>query len=314
MEPLSDRFTIELRRLRVLRELHQRGTVSAAAAALNLTPSAVSQQIAALGREVGVPLLAPQGRGVRLTPQALLLLEHAAAIEAQMERARADLAGCGAGTHGRVGIGAFATAIVALVRPALERLRRERPHLRLQVQETDAPDCFAHLDNGSLDLVLTVDHGHGPSLADPRYARLELLDDPLLAVLPADHPLAVLAAVDLADLAGAPWIVGAVRGPCQEAALAACAAAGFAPEVRHRVNDWQAVLGLVAAGCGVALVPRLALAGPVPPGLALRPLGGDQRPSRHIFAACRAGAQGHPCLAPVLEALRSIAQDSATVR
>jgi DNA-binding transcriptional LysR family regulator len=307
MEPFSNAFTIDFRRLRVLRELRRRGTVGATAGALNLTPSAVSQQIAALGREAGVPLLAPQGRGVRLTPQALLLLDHASAIEAQLERARADLAAFRQGDAGQVSLGAFATAITGIVAPALARLRRARPGLRLTVLETEAPECFTRLDAGTLDLVITVDHRSGPSRADPRYSRLDLLDDPLRALLPADHPLARGAAVRLEDLAGEPWIVGAMRGPCQEVGLAACSAAGFTPDIRHHANDWAAVAALVAAGCGVALVPLLASGGAPLPGTALRPLAGGQQPSRHIYAAIRAGSERHPCLAPVLDALREAA-------
>src|SRR5512147_343127 len=135
MESVSSAFTIDIRRLRVLRELQQRGTIGATARALHLTPSAISQQLSALGREIGVPLLAPQGRGVRLTQQAELLLEHATAIDAQLERARADLAALEEGVVGRVVIGAFGTAIAGVVAPVIERLRRERPRLRLAVRE-----------------------------------------------------------------------------------------------------------------------------------------------------------------------------------
>src|SRR5512147_3034538 len=157
MEPFSTTFTIDVRRLRVLRELQQRGTIGATARALALTPSAISQQIASLSREVGVPLLAPQGRNVRLTTQARILLEHAALVDAQLERARADLAAFQAGVVGRVAIGSFATAISGLVAPAMERLRRQRPRLMVGVREIDAPEAFTLLDRGDLDLVVTVD-------------------------------------------------------------------------------------------------------------------------------------------------------------
>jgi len=136
MEPSSSTFMIDIRRFRVLRELRERGTIGATANALSLTPSAISQQIACLSRELGVPLLTPHGRGVRLTPQAQLLLEHAAAVDAQLERARADLAAFDEGTVGRVAVGAFATAISGLVAPALARLRRERPRLRPPLPQT----------------------------------------------------------------------------------------------------------------------------------------------------------------------------------
>ena len=303
MEQCSQTFTMDIRRLRVLRELQARGTVGATAGALNLTPSAVSQQIAALSREAGVPLLMPHGRGVRLTPQAMLLLEHASAIDAQLQRARADLAAFGQGAVGRVAIGAFATAITGIVVPALVRLRRERPRLRLSIMETEAPDCFTRLDAGDLDIAITVDHPNGPDHGDPRYWRKELMDDPFLAALAEDHPLAAKPAVRLRDLAAEPWIVGAMRGPCQEVGVAACTAAGFSPGIIHRANDWSAVFALVAAGCGVALVPRMAVPAAAPAGVVLRALKGPQNPSRHVYAAVRAGSEAHPSLAPVLAAL-----------
>src|SRR5512140_783720 len=172
MEPFTNAFTIDIRRLRVLREVRERGTIGATAKALGLTPSAIAQQLSALGREIGVPLLAPQGRGVRLTQQAELLLEHATAIDAQLERARADLAAFQDGQVGRVAVGAFATAITGLVAPALERLGRERPRIRLAIRETGA-ECFPMLDRGELDLVVTVDHRGGPARGDRRYTRWE---------------------------------------------------------------------------------------------------------------------------------------------
>jgi DNA-binding transcriptional LysR family regulator len=301
MESTTSTFTIDIRRLRVLRELRQRGTLGATAKALALTPSAISQQLSALGREIGVPLLAPQGRGVRLTPQAELLLEHASVIDAQLERARADLAALSEGVVGRVVLGAFGTAISGVVVPALARLRRERPRLRLGVREV-GPECFPLLDRGELDLAISVDHRGGPTRGDPRYARWELLDDPLLLALPSGHRLAGAREVDLLALADEPWIMGGIGGPCREVAPNACATAGFTPAVAHEVDDWGAALRLVALGCGVGLVPELASRAP-PPGVVLRRPAGPLRPRRHLFAAARAGADRSPHIAAVVAAL-----------
>lgn len=303
MESSRNTFTIDVRRLRVLRELQQRGTVGATAKALNLTPSAISQQIASLGREVGAPLLRPLGRGVRLTPQAHLLLDHAAAMDAQLERARADLAAFEQGTVGHVAIGAFATAVCGVVAPALRRLRAERPRLRLEIREAHPPSSFTRLDLGELDLVVSVDYRDGPPRFDGRYARTELLDDPLLVAVPVGHPLAGRKSIELLALAGEDWISGGGPGPCTDITLSACAAAGFTPSVAHEVDDYAAFLKLVEVGCGVGLVPMLAVAGGVPPGVVLRPAAGPQHPCRHIYAAIRAGAERSPILVPVLEAL-----------
>jgi DNA-binding transcriptional LysR family regulator len=310
MEPFTSAFTIDIRRLRVLREVRERGTLGATARALGLTPSAVSQQLSALGREIGVPLLAPQGRGVRLTQQAELLLDHATAIDAQLERARADLAAFEEGTVGRVAIGSFATAISGLVAPALERLRRERPRLRLSIREV-GPDCHALLDRGDIDLGITVDHRGGRARGDPRYARWDLLEDPLVVALPANHPLASAREIDLLAISKEPWILGGHLGPCGESVLAACSAAGFTPDVVHSVDDWSAGLRLIAAGCGVGLAPELALASGPPPGVVIRPPAGTLHPSRHLYVAARAGAERSPNLLPVVEALLAVAAERA---
>jgi len=307
MKPFSADFTIDLRRLRVLRELRERGTVSATAEALNLTPSAVSQQLANLSRETGVPLLTPQGRNVRLTPQANLLLEHVALVEAQIERARADLAGFYDGGVGRVTVGAFATGIARLIAPALTRLRRTHPRLGVSVLEVDAPDCFTRLSSGELDLVVSVDYPGGPQRKDPRFCRRDLLDDPFQLALPARHPLAQRTSIELGALADERWIMGGAVGPCRETGLAACSGAGFSPDIRHRTADWLAAFALVAAGAGVALIPRLALPPVLPSGVVLRPLKGPQRPSRHLYAATRAGSDALPTLAPVLAAIEEAA-------
>lgn len=304
---MSEHFTIDLRRLRVLQELRERGTIWATAEALHLTPSAISQQIATLSREAGVPLLARQGRRVKLTPQAELLLKHAAIVHAQLERARIDLGAYADGTTGTVTVGAFGSAIAGLVAPTLAEVRRERPRLRVMLYEIEAPECFSRLEAGDCDLVITVDYRGGPLRRDGRYHRRDLILDPLDVALPGDHELVTKDAVGLEDLAGEPWILGGVGGPCHEVTMAACAAAGFNPDVRHHVNDWGAALALVAAGAGIALVPRLATPSITTPRMAIRPLGGPVRPTRHIYAAVRNGSEHSPALALLLDALATVA-------
>jgi DNA-binding transcriptional LysR family regulator len=310
MEPLSRDFTIDLRRLRILRELEQRGTVAATAAALHLTPSAVSQQLAALARELGVPVLERRGRGVRLTGQARLLLEHAGVVQAQLERARADLAAWDEGQLGFVTIGGFSTAIAGLVVPAMRQLAGARPGIRLTVVEAEPPDIFTRLDTGDIDVAIAVDHRRGPSRQDGRYARVDLLADPLDAVLRPDHPAADAGGVRLTDLAADPWISGNPGDFCSEVILALCATAGFSPAVRHHSNDWQTIAALVAAGAGVALIPRLAQ--PLhQDGLVVCPVR-EHHAVRNIFAAVRAGAERDPVLSVVLDELRRAALTHAS--
>jgi DNA-binding transcriptional LysR family regulator len=312
MKPFRSPLTIDVRRLRVLRELQARSTIGATAQALHLTPSAISQQIAALSRDLGVPLLAPHGRRVRLTPQAHLLLEHATLIDAQLERARSDLAAMEQGAIGRFALGAFATALSGVVAPAVGRLAREQPGIRLSVEETEAPECFTRLDRGDLDIAITVDYRSAPHRDDVRFQRVELLDDPLLVALPKGHAQARQRAINLRGLAKERWILGASQGPCREAALAACAAAGFNPEIVHRVNDWSALMRLVAAGCGVGLIPHLGVGAHAMHDVVIRPLAGRSRPSRHLYAAVRAGAERSPAMAHVLAALVATARECSS--
>lgn len=305
---MSKTFTIDLRRLRVLRELRERGTIGATARTLHLTPSAVSQQIATLSREAGVPLLERHGRRVRLTPQAELLLEHAAIIHAQLEKVRGELAAYSEGTTGTVTIDAFGSAIAGLVAPALPAVYSARPRLRVRLSEVEAPECFSRLDAGECDLVVTVEYRGGPQRRDARYYRRYLLLDPLDVVIPGGHDLGKEDEVSLQDLAGEPWVIGGASGPCHEVPMAVCAAAGFNPDIRHCVNDWAAALALVGAGGGIALVPRLAIQSIALETVTIRPLGGALRPGRHIYAAVRNGSEHSPALAVVLDSLHAAAR------
>lgn len=303
----SQDFTIDLRKLRLLRELERCGTVTAAAAALHLTPSAVSQQLAGLSRELGVPLLERRGRGVALTGQARLLLGHADAVQEQVELARAALASWSDGTVGEVRVGSLATGITALVGPALARLRKDRPRLGVRTSELDGAAALAMLDAGKLDLIVVSDFLNAPTRLDARYHRLDLINDVMDAVLPADHPLADPQGVRLADLAHEVWVGAEPGESCAHIVTGVCAAAGFVPDLRHRCQEWDAVAALVAAGAGVALIPRLAY--PLrQQGLAICPVLG-QPASRMLFALLRAGTQLDPGTAAVLETLQTVAAE-----
>jgi DNA-binding transcriptional LysR family regulator len=292
---------VDPRRLRVLREIQQRGTVTGAAAALHLTPSAISQQVAALTRELGVPLLEKTGRGVRLTGQARLLLTHATVVQAQVERARADLAAFEDGAIGTVAVGGFATGISGLIAPAMQALALSRPGISLTVIEIEPPDAFTLLDRGDLDIVVAVDYRKAPPRSDPHYHRTDLFVDVFDVAFPLGHPLAGAAEITLADLAGETFVTASPGSACSEVTLALCAAAGFSPDVRNYSSDWHAVTALVAVGAGVALVPRLAH--PLhEPRLVLRKLSGTPA-ARNIFAAVRQGSQADPVLAATIAVL-----------
>jgi molybdate transport repressor ModE-like protein len=306
MSVFSKDFTIDPRRIRVLREVAQRGTVTGAAADLHLTPSAVSQQIAALARDLGVPLLEKTGRGVRLTGQAQVILQHASVVQAQFERARADLAAFADGARGSVALAGFSTAISGLIAPAMRLLAERRPGITVTAVEMDPPEVFTRLDRGELDVVVAVDHRGVPPHTDPHYFRQPLLADRFDVGLPDGHAFAGRESLSLAELAGETFVAAAPHSSCAEVTMAACAAAGFTPDIRHYSSDWNAVASLVAVGCGVALVPRLAQP-LVVSGFSLRPLAG-MGAARNIFAAVRAGAQDDPVLAATLHVLCEVAR------
>jgi DNA-binding transcriptional LysR family regulator len=298
------RFMVDLRRLRTLRALADHGTLAAAADALHLTPSAVSQQLAALEREVGHPLLEPAGRSVRLTPAAHVLLEHAHALFAQLERLEGDLAGDE--PRGELRVGGFPTALAGLVAPAARRLRATAPRLQLRVLEEETPEAVASLLCRDHDVIVGMECSAAPQDGDARFHRRELLDDTLDACVSVGHPLAGQARIELGALAGETWVAPPVGWSCDEVLHAGCRAAGFTPRVVHRAGDWQAVLALVSAELGVSLVPRLAQAAP-PPGVVILPLAGVA-PRRQVFTACRAGAEAAPAVRAVLDALQAVAR------
>ncbi|MBM9621565.1 LysR family transcriptional regulator [Streptomyces zhihengii] len=298
----------DIRKLRILRTLDERGTVTAAAETLRMTPSAVSQQLSNLSRQLGVPLLEADGRRVRLTGAARLVLRHAEEVFAQLERADAELAGYLRGETGTVRVAAFPTAVTALVVPAVLRLRAEHPGLDVRVREAEAAEAYELLSAGRADLALSL-AAQAPTVRDPAFTLVPLLADPLDVALPADHPRASAEGLRLADLAGEPWIFGG-SGPWSRITLTACEAAGFVPEQAHSAAGWTAILAMVEAGMGVALVPRMAAAGRRR-GVVMRVLAEDQ-PRRHVLAALRRGAEAAPGTARVLAALRAAAREPET--
>lgn len=291
----------DLRRLRVLREFRERGTVTATAAALHLTPSAVSQQLAGLSHDLGFAVTRRDGRRITLTPQGHALLSHADAVFAQLEHARHDLEAWDETLRGTVTIGAFSTALAGLLPTALDTLAVEAPMLVVSARQSEPPQLFDLLDAGRVDVAVAVAFGAAPTVGDPRYHRVELGADVLDVALPEKHPHAADDAVDLRDLATDAWITGSPGGCCASITATACAAVGFTPDVRHELDDWLAVTQLVAHGHGVALIPRLAHRG-LPAELVVRPVA-SQQPRRHLFAAVQEGAQGSPLLRTILDHL-----------
>lgn len=294
------------RRLKVLRAIERHGTVTAAAEVCRLTPSAASHQIQALARELDVVLLEPVGRGVRLTAAARTLLAHARTLAGQWERAQADLAAHRAGdVGGWLRFCAFSTAAAAIVPPALDRLRRDHPALRLQLRETEPARSFDLLAADDADIAVVVATPDIPPVADAAFDQSVLYDEPLDVLVGPEHPLVGRDDVALGDLAADPWICANPGRAYHQLVTLACAGAGFAPEIAHHADEWDTGAALVARGFGVALVPRLAEL-PTRHDTRRIVVGTPPVPIRRVVVAVRAGSQDQPAIAAGLDALRHV--------
>ena len=301
---------LELRRLRLLRELRERGTIAAVADALQFTPSAVSQQLAALEREAGVSLLERAGRGVRLTDAALVLADHAEALLDRADLAEADLAAASGTVAGRARIAGFQSALIRLALPAIEGLERDAPDLRCEVIEGEPERALPALALGDVDLVLGDEWRHQPVRLPDGVERRELFEDPVNVILPTSHRLARRDenAAPLAELADATWVGGHAGMAWEETVRRTCRElGGFEPDIRHRVDDATVALALVARGLAVTMLPDL----PLPerrPGLATRSIA--ERPvSRSVFAATRAADGARPSIQALLGAVERAAAE-----
>jgi len=288
---------LDLRRLRLLRELARRGTITAVAEALSYSPSAVSQQLAALEKETGVRLLEPVGRRVRLTAQAVLLVAHTEILLEEMERAEAALAQSLNETVGTLRVAAFQTAVLTLVPHALTRLEPQHPSLRVEVTELEPEIALPALVAGEFDLVLGEEYP-GQPLPRPRQTeRHDLLTDELKLITPTGWRER-----SLPSLASRPFAMEPVGTTAREWATAACRQAGFEPDARYTSTDLQIHLRLVEAGLAAALLPDLSGAGDRHAVAAHRLHG---RPRRQIFTTVRRGAARHPKVQAFTTALKA---------
>jgi DNA-binding transcriptional LysR family regulator len=304
---------LDVRRLRLLRELARLGTIAAVAQAFSYTPSAVSQQLSALEREAGVPLVRHVGRRVALTPAGEDLAARTEPVLALLEEASAALAATRSELAGELRIGAFPTAVRTLLPSALVALGAAYPRLELLVTELDPAQVPDALRAGALDLALVHEYDYVPSEPDPALQAEPLLTETIFLASAAGR----LAGRDdpLRQCAQLPWIAASPGTLCYLMAVRLCQAAGFTPRIRHHADDFATVLALVAAGQGVALVPELALSGEpagVPGGSAVVLTALPAR--RRTLIACRSGAAGHPAIAAGAAALRTAVGQYLTAR
>lgn len=250
---------MDLHRLRLLCEVAERGSLSAAASALSYSTSSVSEQIAVLEREAGLELLERGARGVRLTGAGRLVVARAHEILAGASALRAELDDLAGLRSGRLRLGAFPTAGVTLLPRAVAAFRGRHPDVGLELTEADPDDALARLAARDLDMALVYRFEDYDEPANVRHEEVELLTDELRAVLPAGHRLARRQRIELADLEADPWVQGVRHGSTLDVLPAACRAAGFEPRIAFRTDDVLALQGFVAAGLGVAVISRLAL-------------------------------------------------------
>jgi DNA-binding transcriptional LysR family regulator len=289
---------LDVRRLRLLRELAARRTVTAVAEALSYTPSAVSQQLAALERDAGVPLLERVGRGVQLTDAGRRLAAHADAIIARLEEAEVDLTASSGDVSGRVRIAGFQTGLHALVIPAIGPLEARHPELQCEIAQADAEASLPALRLGDVDMVLAEEYDHAPRTRDPALEHRELCRDALGFAVPLDHPAAAQETIAFADLRDDEWVGGEAGTAWNDMIERACRShGGYEPDVRHNVDDVRLILSLVVGRGAVGIVPALGLHNDIE-GFVFRPPA-EGPLDRKIFTAVRGGTTDRPALQAV---------------
>jgi DNA-binding transcriptional LysR family regulator len=302
---------LDVRRMRVLREVALRGSFSAAAESLSFTQSAVSQQIAALEREAGAVLVERSARGVRLTDAGEAVVRHADQILARLAEAEAELEAIAGLRGGRLRLAAFESAAATIMPVAIAAFAKAHPAVELSMTLLEPEQSVAALRAGDIDLAITFGAGDPEDRFGDGVEHHHLLEDPMYLVLPPDHPLARRRGVRLADLADEPWIGGAPDCECNRLISQACLRYGFDPRIAFETDDYSAVQGFVAAGVGVSLIAELGLQ-TVRDDIVIRPLGRDT-PVRQIFATALTGYRS-PATIAMIELLREVGAEHAARR
>jgi DNA-binding transcriptional LysR family regulator len=306
---------LDVRRLRILREVASHGSFSAAAEALSYTQSAVSQQIAALEREAGSQLVERSARGVKLTVAGRALVTHADAILARLADAEEELHAINGLRGGRLRLAAFPSACATLMPLAVARFRERHPGVELSLCPAEPGDGLALLRAGECDIALAIE----ATFASPRTAgqddvdALPLLDDPMYIMLPRDHPMAGRPRLKLIDLAHESWMIGTV-GTCPDTSifLRACGVEGFDPYIAFNLDDYNAIQGFVAAGMGVSFIPDLALIN-VHEDIVIRSFGA-RPPVRRIVALTLTDSFRSPAKQAMLDVLVEVAGEFSARR
>lgn len=279
---------LDLRRLRVLAEVARQGSFSAAADALHLSQSAVSQQVATLEREVGMSLLERTSEGPKLTDAGRTAVSHAEAAIARLDEAEHELAAIAGLEGGELRIASFPTASAVLLTEALTEFRDAHPKVRLSVTEAEPEQSLPLLRAAEVDVAVVFDYESIPaSHLEDRDVELQLLlTESMYLALPKAHPLAAGDRAPMAELAAEAWLCGTRPSSCSQAVVEACRAAGFEPEITFESDEYAVLQGYVAAGLGYTLLPDLALP-TLREDLVVRPTT-PEAPKRRVWGATRA--------------------------
>ena len=297
---------LNLSRLQVLCEVVSRGSFSGAAEALAYTQSAISQSVARLEAETGATLLHRDRRGVRPTAAGATLVAHAQTIFASVDAAEAELAAVLGVRSGRLRVASFPSAGATLMPLAVARFRQAHPDVELTLAEGEPEQMGPRLRAGEFDLALLFEFPGVRERPGPGLRSVTLLEDPMHVALPVDHPLVAKPALALADLRDQHWVQTSAASPCARHVVRSCLSAGFEPYVAFESDDYETVQGLVAAGVGVALIPRLALTR-VHSGIVVRALA-PQSPTRKVTVATISGPGVAPAARSMLGVLRGVAR------
>lgn len=293
---------LDVRRIKVLQEVVARGSFSAAAESLHLSQSAVSQQIATLEREIGVPLLERTTDGPKLTGAGEALMEHGDAVLCRLEEAERELAQIAGLEVGRLRLASFSTANETLITRALSLFRRRFPKVELEFMEADPEITFPGLKRGNFDLAVVFDYPSLP-LDLSRDVEAEMIyEEPMRVALPQGHPLAAAKSVRISDLADEDWLCGALPSSCRFQVINLCHEAGFEPRISFQSEDYGVIKEFVAGGLGVSIIPELA---GDHPGVELRPVRG-QKPVRRVWAVTRERDVRSPAAEEMLGVLREV--------
>jgi DNA-binding transcriptional LysR family regulator len=293
---------LDLQRLRALHAVSVHGTVGRAAAALGYTPSAVSQQIAKLERETRTVLLEREGRGVRLTAEAQQLVATAQQLMAIVERAETDLERRRGLPSGRLTLAAFPSAARGLLPGVLAELARRHPALDARLTEVDPHLSVDLVAKGAVDLAVAHDWDIAPLPAPAGVEQAVIGDDLCDLLVPAGHPFAGRTAVRREELGGERWVCQPPGRVCHDWLVRTLRAAGHEPDLVHTAEENPTLVALVAAGLGIALIPRLGR-GPLPEGVVEVRL--DPLPVRRLYALWREGAARRPAIAETVRTLQT---------